>query len=198
MRSSTKRTSSRSTTATTTVSALQRLTQKLDCLQGLGVTCLWLLPFFPSPLKDDGYDVADYRNVHPSYGSLSAFTNSSGSIGSILVTGETSMAKRPSARSKVIDPAPPPVQPKPKRARAPAARSPEPSADDVRRRAYERYLERGGRHGQHFDDWLEAEKELKARFKTRSRRGEARFALGPTEAGPYDQPVLKRALRSKK
>ena len=137
------------------------LTQKFDYLQGLGVTCLWLLPFLPSPLKDDGYDVADCRNVHPSYGNLSALTNSSGSIGSILVTGETSMAKRPSARSKVIDPAPPPVQPKPKRARAATARSPEPSADDVRRRAYERYLERGGRHGQHFDDWLEAEKELR-------------------------------------
>jgi len=50
------------------------LTQKLDYLQGLGVTCLWLLPFFPSPLKDDGYDVADYRNIHPSYGSLEDFT----------------------------------------------------------------------------------------------------------------------------
>jgi maltose alpha-D-glucosyltransferase/alpha-amylase len=50
------------------------LTQKLDYLQGLGVTCLWLLPFFPSPLKDDGYDVSDYRNVHPSYGTLDDFT----------------------------------------------------------------------------------------------------------------------------
>ena len=50
------------------------LTQKLDYLHGLGVTCLWLLPFFPSPLKDDGYDVADYRNVHPSYGTLDDFT----------------------------------------------------------------------------------------------------------------------------
>ena len=39
--------------------------QKLDYLQDLGVTCLWLLPFFPSPLKDDGYDIADYLNVHP-------------------------------------------------------------------------------------------------------------------------------------
>src|SRR5882724_514236 len=50
------------------------LTQKLDYLQGVGATCLWLLPFFPSPLKDDGYDVADYRNIHPSYGSLEDFT----------------------------------------------------------------------------------------------------------------------------
>ena len=49
------------------------LTQKLDYLQGLGITCLWLLPFFPSPLKDDGYDIADYLNVHPSYGTLDDF-----------------------------------------------------------------------------------------------------------------------------
>jgi maltose alpha-D-glucosyltransferase/alpha-amylase len=46
---------------------------KLDYLQDLGVTCLWLLPFFPSPLRDDGYDIADYVNVHPSYGSLEDF-----------------------------------------------------------------------------------------------------------------------------
>src|SRR5687768_17444893 len=48
-------------------------TEKLDYLQSLGVTCLWLLPFFPSPLKDDGYDIADYVNVHPSYGTLDDF-----------------------------------------------------------------------------------------------------------------------------
>jgi maltose alpha-D-glucosyltransferase / alpha-amylase len=47
---------------------------KLDYLQDLGVTCLWLLPFFPSPLKDDGYDIADYLSVHPSYGTLDDFT----------------------------------------------------------------------------------------------------------------------------
>ena len=40
------------------------LTQKLDYLQDLGVTAIWLLPFFPSPLKDDGYDIADYTNVN--------------------------------------------------------------------------------------------------------------------------------------
>src|SRR5437016_2286313 len=51
----------------------QGLTQKLDYLQDLGVTCLWLLPFFPSPLRDDGYDIADYLNVHPSYGTLNDF-----------------------------------------------------------------------------------------------------------------------------
>jgi maltose alpha-D-glucosyltransferase / alpha-amylase len=49
------------------------LTQKLDYLQDLGVTCLWLLPFFPSPLRDDGYDISDYRNVHPAYGTLDDF-----------------------------------------------------------------------------------------------------------------------------
>jgi maltose alpha-D-glucosyltransferase/alpha-amylase len=49
------------------------LTKKLDYLEELGVTCLWLLPFFPSPLRDDGYDIADYLNVHPSYGTLDDF-----------------------------------------------------------------------------------------------------------------------------
>ncbi len=45
------------------------LIQKLDYIQWLGVTCIWLLPFFPSPLRDDGYDVADYHGVFPDYGS---------------------------------------------------------------------------------------------------------------------------------
>ena len=49
------------------------LLEKLDYLERLGVTCLWLTPFFPSPLKDDGYDIADYRNVHPNYGTLDDF-----------------------------------------------------------------------------------------------------------------------------
>src|SRR5262245_25098816 len=51
------------------------LIEKLDYVQNLGVTCLWLLPFFPSPLRDDGYDIADYTNVHPSYGTLDDFKN---------------------------------------------------------------------------------------------------------------------------
>jgi maltose alpha-D-glucosyltransferase/alpha-amylase len=46
------------------------LLQKLDYLHGLGVTCIWLLPFFPSPLLDDGYDIALYNEVHPSYGTI--------------------------------------------------------------------------------------------------------------------------------
>src|ERR1044071_1074433 len=45
------------------------LTEKLDYLTCLGVTCLWLLPFYESPLKDDGYDIADYERVDPRYGS---------------------------------------------------------------------------------------------------------------------------------
>ena len=49
------------------------LSQKLDYLQELGVTALWLLPFYPSPLRDDGYDIADYRNVNPSYGFMRDF-----------------------------------------------------------------------------------------------------------------------------
>ena len=49
------------------------LMQKLDYLQGLGVNCLWLLPFYPSPLKDDVYDIADYSSVHPDYGTLDDF-----------------------------------------------------------------------------------------------------------------------------
>jgi maltose alpha-D-glucosyltransferase/alpha-amylase len=49
------------------------LTQKLDYIRDLGVTAVWLLPFYPSPLKDDGYDIADYCNVHPTYGTLGDF-----------------------------------------------------------------------------------------------------------------------------
>jgi maltose alpha-D-glucosyltransferase/alpha-amylase len=49
------------------------LTQKLDYLQELGIDALWLMPFFPSPLRDDGYDIADYYSVHPNYGQLSDF-----------------------------------------------------------------------------------------------------------------------------
>ncbi len=49
------------------------LIEKLDYLRDLGVTALWLLPFYPSPLKDDGYDIADYCNVHPMYGTLNDF-----------------------------------------------------------------------------------------------------------------------------
>lgn len=49
------------------------LISRLDYLQDLGVTCIWLLPFFPSPLRDDGYDIANYVDVNPSYGTLNDF-----------------------------------------------------------------------------------------------------------------------------
>ena len=49
------------------------LTQKLDYLEDLGVTAIWLLPFCPSPLRDDGYDISNYNDVHPSYGTLRDF-----------------------------------------------------------------------------------------------------------------------------
>ncbi|MGH9712759.1 MAG: maltose alpha-D-glucosyltransferase [Candidatus Acidiferrales bacterium] len=49
------------------------LQQKIDYLQALNVNAIWLLPFFPSPLRDDGYDIADYCSVHPSYGTLEDF-----------------------------------------------------------------------------------------------------------------------------
>ena len=49
------------------------LLQKLDYLQDLGVTTVWLLPFYPSPLKDDGYDISDYTSVNPDYGTLDDF-----------------------------------------------------------------------------------------------------------------------------
>ena len=51
----------------------QGLAQKMDYLQELGVNAIWLMPFFPSPLRDDGYDIADYRSVHSSYGTLDDF-----------------------------------------------------------------------------------------------------------------------------
>ena len=49
------------------------LTAKLEYLKDLGVTAIWLLPFYPSPLKDDGYDIADYTSIHPGYGTMRDF-----------------------------------------------------------------------------------------------------------------------------
>jgi maltose alpha-D-glucosyltransferase / alpha-amylase len=49
------------------------LMQKLDYLQDLGVTAVWLLPFYPSPLRDDGYDIADYTSINPTYGTMRDF-----------------------------------------------------------------------------------------------------------------------------
>ncbi len=52
---------------------IQGLTSKLDYFQELGVDCLWVMPTYPSPLKDDGYDIADYYGIHPDYGTLGDF-----------------------------------------------------------------------------------------------------------------------------
>ena len=51
----------------------QGLIQKLDYLQELGIDCIWLLPFYPSPWKDDGYDVADYTDIHSAFGTMDDF-----------------------------------------------------------------------------------------------------------------------------
>ena len=49
------------------------LTERLDYLQGLGITAIWILPFYPSPWRDDGYDISDYAEVHSAYGSIKDF-----------------------------------------------------------------------------------------------------------------------------
>ena len=49
---------------------LRGLIEKLDYLEDLGVNTIWLLPFYPSPMRDDGYDISDYRSVHPDYGAI--------------------------------------------------------------------------------------------------------------------------------
>src|SRR5262249_41734202 len=49
------------------------LTEKLDYLEDLGVTALWLLPFYPSPGRDDGYDISDYRTINADFGTMSDF-----------------------------------------------------------------------------------------------------------------------------
>jgi len=51
----------------------QGLLEKLDYLEDLGVTAIWLLPFYPSPLRDDGYDISDYYSINPSYGEINQF-----------------------------------------------------------------------------------------------------------------------------
>ena len=51
----------------------QGLIQRLDYLEDLGITTLWLLPFYPSPLRDDGFDITDHCDVHPDYGNLADF-----------------------------------------------------------------------------------------------------------------------------
>ncbi|MEM7549143.1 MAG: maltose alpha-D-glucosyltransferase [Bacteroidota bacterium] len=52
---------------------LEGLLKKLDYLSDLGITAIWLLPFYPSPLRDDGYDISDYYKINPSYGDIKTF-----------------------------------------------------------------------------------------------------------------------------
>ena len=56
---------------------LRGLRDKLDYLEWLGVDCLWLLPFYPSPFRDGGYDISDFFNVHPDYGSSATWSRCS-------------------------------------------------------------------------------------------------------------------------
>ena len=49
---------------------LRGLREKLDYIEWLGIDCIWMLPFYPSPLRDGGYDISDFFNVHPDYGSI--------------------------------------------------------------------------------------------------------------------------------
>ena len=73
-RSSTRSTCARSSTGTTTAPATSAgSTEKLDYLQWLGVDCIWLLPFYPSPLRDGGYDIADFFSINPDYGTVDDF-----------------------------------------------------------------------------------------------------------------------------
>ncbi len=52
---------------------IKGVTEKLDYIQSLGINILWVLPFYPSPMKDDGYDISDYFNINPDYGTLEDF-----------------------------------------------------------------------------------------------------------------------------
>ena len=71
---STRSWSGRSTTRTATASAIcAGLTEQLDYLQWLGVDCLWLPPFYDSPLRDGGYDIADFTEVLPEFGTIDDF-----------------------------------------------------------------------------------------------------------------------------
>jgi maltose alpha-D-glucosyltransferase/alpha-amylase len=55
------------------VGDFEGVTRKLDYIKDLGVTALWVMPFYPSPLRDDGYDIADYRGINPGYGTMRDF-----------------------------------------------------------------------------------------------------------------------------
>src|SRR3546814_17042421 len=60
---------------------LRGFVEKLDYVQDLGVTALWFLPFYPSPLRDAGYDIADYRSINPTYGTMRDFSSEERRVG---------------------------------------------------------------------------------------------------------------------
>jgi maltose alpha-D-glucosyltransferase/alpha-amylase len=86
----------------------QGLISKLDYLQELGVTCLWLLPFFPSPLRDDGYDIANYVDVNPSYGTIDDFKAVPRRSPRPQHAGDDRAGHQPHLRSAPLVPARPP------------------------------------------------------------------------------------------
>ena len=78
------------------------LAEKLDYIQALGVTAIWLLPFYPSPMLDDGYDVSDYHNIHAAYGTRHDFRHF------VREAHRRGLRHRP--RSKARTPPSPPAQ----------------------------------------------------------------------------------------
>ena len=65
------------------------LTQRLDYIKDLGVTAIWVMPFYPSPMRDDGYDISEYKNVHPEYGTMRdvrAFVRKAHQLGLKVIT----------------------------------------------------------------------------------------------------------------
>ena len=75
------------------------LIDKVDYLAGLGVTCVWLMPFYPSPNRDDGYDISDYYAVDPRLGSLGVFVEL-GSAASVAGSSYSPDPRRCHARSR--------------------------------------------------------------------------------------------------
>jgi maltose alpha-D-glucosyltransferase/alpha-amylase len=86
------------------------LTEKLDYLQELGVTALWLLPFYPSPGRDDGYDIADYGDINPDFGTMKDFAASSRKPGSAACVSSPSLSSTTPRTSTPGSSAPPVVQ----------------------------------------------------------------------------------------
>ena len=87
------------------------LTSRLDYLRDLGVTAIWLLPFYPSPLKDDGYDIADYYGVHPRYGTLADFKVFLREAHRRGIAGDHGIGAQPHVGPASVVPARPPRQP---------------------------------------------------------------------------------------